>query len=31
MLVLELLKLMADHWFICLLAFGLNWLCANAK
>lgn len=31
MLVLELLKLMADHWFICLVAFGLNWLCANTK
>jgi hypothetical protein len=31
MLVIELLKFMADHWFICLLVFGLNWLCANAK
>ena len=26
MLVLELLNFMADHWFICLVAFAFNWL-----
>lgn len=28
MLVIELLKFMADHWFMCLVALGLNWLCS---
>ena len=26
MLVIELLKLMADHWFLCLVAFSINGL-----
>ena len=31
MLVIELLKFMADHWFLCLVAFGLNWLWSGVK
>lgn len=31
MLVIELLKFMADHWFLCLVAFAFNWLSSGVK
>ena len=31
MLVIELLKLMADHWFLCLVAFSFYGLWSSAK